>query len=54
MIRPRGNFETCNINLCIKFLLVDGHDSAEDAIAALDLMKYQIMEDYKKLNQKKL
>jgi len=33
---------------------VDGHDSAEDAIAALDLMKYQIMEDYKKLNQKKL
>ena len=37
-----------------KISLVDGHDSAEDAIAALDLMKYQIMEDYKKLNQKKL
>ena len=36
------------------FILVDGHDSAEDALAALDLMKYQIMEDYKKLNQKKL
>ena len=33
---------------------VDGHDSAEDALAALDLMKYQVMEDYKKLNQKRV
>ena len=33
---------------------VDGHDSAEDALAALDLMKYKIMEDYKILNQKRL
>ena len=33
---------------------VDGHDSAEDALAALDLMKYQVMEDYKKLHQKRV
>ena len=33
---------------------VDGHDSAEDALAALDLMKFQVMEDYKKLNRKRV
>ena len=30
---------------------VDGHDSAEDAIAALDLMKIKVKEDYVKLIQ---
>lgn len=33
---------------------VEGHDSTEDAIAALDLMKLKVMDDYKKLLQKGL
>ena len=33
---------------------VEGHDSREDTIAVLDLMKLKVMDDYKKLLQKRL
>ena len=31
------------------FFIVGGHDSKEDAVAALDLMKYKVKEDLKRL-----
>ena len=35
--------------ILIQIYLVGGHDSKEDALAALDLMKHKVKEDLKKL-----
>ena len=33
----------------LHYFTVGGHDSKEDAVAALDLMKYKVKEDLKRL-----
>ncbi len=45
-------YSICETHCFVSFLkTVGGHDSAEDALACLDLMKQKAAEDVKKLKQ---